>query len=358
MKDRILILLLAASGTILAQEANSGFDLSATVSAEAVESHELTESPRDGSPATAGFRSVFYPTLKLDEHWTVSGAIQVESRPYWSDEFTTQGYGVTGRILQANIGYSRVWKNRSIVIRAGEVSSAFGSFLLRYDDAVNPLIGMPMEYGYYYAPVTDLGLAGIQADMTLGKWDGRVQLANSSPLNPRSVFEKDQYGNWAGGVGYTIRQGFRVGLSAYRGPYLDRQSPFFHPGEAPPNVLPATAGGVDVGWAHGHWSVQGEWQRFVMTYHAIPTFRENAGYAEARRVLSPRWYVAVRAGYLHGCYESGGETYEAVAGFRPDTRQLIKFGYTLSRVRASGELYNTWSAELVTTLHPLSMAWN
>jgi hypothetical protein len=357
MKRLCLILPLALPGFILAQEANSGFDLSATVSAEAVESPELKQRPRDGSPETAGFRSVFYPTWKLDEHWTVSGAIQLESRPYWYEDFTTQGYGVRGRILNANIGYSRVWQKRSIVIRAGELPSAFGSFLLRYDDAVNPLIGMPMEYGYYYKPVADIGLAGIQADTTLGKWDARLQLANSSPLNPRSVFQKDQYANWAGGIGYTIRQGFRVGLSAYRGPYLDREYPYFYPGEAPPRDLPATAGGVDAGWAHGHWNLQGEWQRFVMTYHAIPTFRENAGYAEVRRVLTPRWYVAARAGYLHGYYSSGGDTYEAVAGFRPNTHQLIKLGYTAAHLR-NGALDNTWTAELVTTIHPLSLAWN
>jgi hypothetical protein len=238
------------------------------------------------------------------------------------------------------------------------LSSAFGAFLLRYDDAENPLLQMPMGYGYYYAPVTTAGLAGAQADATLGKWDGRVQLVNSSPANARSIFDKDQYGNWAGGVGYTIRQGFRVGVSSYRGPYLDRQEPFFFPGEPEPKKLPATAVGVDAQWAHGHWNLYGEWQHFEMTYQVIPAFRQDASYFEAKRVLHPRWYVAARSGYLHTSARTGGETYEVSAGFRPNAWQLIKAGYSWERESGSGELDKIFGVQVVTMLHPLSMAWH
>ena len=110
-------------------------------------------------------------------------------------------------------------------------------------------------------------------------------------------------------------------------------------------------------WARGHWDAQGEWHRFELAYHVIPTFRENAGYAEARRVLHPRWYVAARAGYLHGCYGFGRETYETVAGFRPDTHQLIKAGYELARNSKSGALSGAVTFQLVTTVHPLSLAY-
>jgi hypothetical protein len=344
--------------TLLAQEANSGIDLRATVSGEAVFAHELTDSPRDGAPAAAGFRSMLYPTWKIGEHWNVSGAVEVESRPYFPGDFSTQGYGVKFYVLQAGVSYSRVGKKGSVVVRAGQMTSAFGAFLLRYDDADNPLLDMPMQYGYYYAGITSAGLAGAQIDATHGKWDGRIQFANSSPANPRSIFASDQYANWAGGIGYTIRQGFRVGLSGYRGPYLDRQYVFYSPGESNPRDLPASAGGADVEWARGHWNLYGEWQRFAMTYHVIPTFREDAGYLEAKRVLHPRWFVAARAGYLHGTYQTGGETYEASVGYRPNARQLIKAGYSVERVRASGELDRVFGIQLVTMLHPLSLAWN
>jgi hypothetical protein len=194
--------------------------------------------------------------------------------------------------------------------------------------------------------------------VTLGKWDGRIQFVNSSPANPRSVFDKGQYGNWAGGVGYTIQQGFRVGVSAYRGPYLTPTDPHFFPGESDPKELPATALGVDAQWAHGHWNLYGEWQRFEFNYHVMPTFREDAGYFEVKRVLNPRWFVAARAGYLHGSYQSGGEAWEAAIGFRPNTHQLIKIGYVVNRESDTGDFYRTFVVQLVTTLNPLSIAWH
>ena len=134
-------------------------------------------------------------------------------------------------LLQLNLSYSRFWKNNSVVVRAGQLSSAFGSFLLRYDDADNPLLDMPLTYGYYYRPVTTYALTGAQVDATLGRIDLRAQFVNSSASNRRSVFDSDQYGNWAGGVGYTILQGLRIGGSGFRGPYLHRQHRYYLPGE-------------------------------------------------------------------------------------------------------------------------------
>src|ERR1035438_3200555 len=170
----LLALLCLPFAFLSGQEAPAGIDLRTTVSAQANYANALTEDPRDGAPVDAGFRAVLYPTWKLDEHWTVAGAVQITSRPYFPEDFSTQGYGVKGRILQANLGYSRVWKRGSVVARAGQLSSAFGAFPLRYDDADNPLLNMPMQYGYY-AGVTTAGLAGAQVDATLGKWDARVQ---------------------------------------------------------------------------------------------------------------------------------------------------------------------------------------
>jgi hypothetical protein len=183
--------------------------------------------------------------------------------------------------------------------------------------AVNPLIDMPTSYGYYYRGITNLGLAGLQADATLGRLDFRAQFANSSPANRRSVLDSDQYGNWTGGIGYTIKQGLRVGASAYHGPYLSRDYAFFFPGELNPKNLPATATGLDGEWAQGHWNLYGEWQKFEMVYHVIPAYRYHTGYAEVRRVLHPRWYVAARLGYLHPERFAGHQVYEAVIGVRP-----------------------------------------
>lgn len=309
-----------------AQEAASGLDLWGTLSGQGAASSLLTEKPRYGSPATAGFRSVFYPTWKISEHWTITGALQLNSRPYFYDSFRTTGYGVKGYVLQATVNYSRVSDKGSLLVRVGQLSTAFGSFPLRYDDAKNALIDMPLPYGYYWA-VSSLGVAGAQVDGVRGRWDGRLQFANSSPANPRSIFAHDQYGNWAGGGGYTIRQGLRVGASAYRGPYLDRTYPYFFPGEANPNTLPASATGADVTWSRGHWNVFGEWGKFTMPYKLIHTFHQQAMYAEVERGLTPRWYGAVRTGYMTSSASTDGFRLEAAAGYRPNRFQLIKLGY-------------------------------
>ena len=302
-------------------------------------------------PVAAGFRSVVYPTWKYGDHWSITGALQLYSHPYFSETFTTPGYGAKGNILQASLNYVRVSDKGSIMVRAGQLSTAFGSFPLRYDDADNPLVDSPLQYGYYSLTST-LGLVAAQVDATRGRWDGRAQFANSSPANPRSVFAHDQYGNWAGGGGYTIRQGLRVGVSAYRGPYLDRHFQFFFPGEANPSTLPAHAIGTDVAWARGHWNIQGEFQRFVMPYTAIPTFREDAGYAEVKRVLSPRWYIASRTGYTSGNASGSTERFEATAGFRPGRNELIKAGYELQHAGKGKYPYeNSFIVQFVTTVH-------
>jgi hypothetical protein len=339
------------SATVLAQEANSGVDLRATLTGQAMGSNELTEDPRDGSPVTAGFRSMLYPTWKIDNNLSVTGALQFVTRPYFYSDFSTTGYGAKGYVLQASLNYSRVSDKGSVLVRVGQLSTAFGSFLLRYDDADNSLIDMPLEYGYYYSPVSFLGVAGAQVDATRRKWDVRAQFANSSPANPRSIFAKDQYGNWAGGLGYTIHQGFRLGASSYYGPYLDRQYAYFFPGEAPPNTLRAHAVGADASWERGHTRILAEAQKFVMPYKAIPTYSEVAIYAEVKQVLSPRWYVAVRPGYT-GANEGGlVRCLESAAGFRVNRHELLKFGYEVEHYSTGSPRYdNTVAVQFVTTL--------
>ena len=340
-----------------AQEAESGFELRATVSAAANYSHRLSEVPRSGTPLATGFRTMLYPNWKLSPHWTISGAVQVHSRPYFFEQFSTQGYGVKGDILQAHLSYSRFANNRSVVVRIGQLSSAFGSFLLRYDDAENPLIDMPQSYGYYYKSVSSQGLAGAQVDVTFRKMDARAQWVNSSPTNRRSVFDTDQYGNWAGGVGYTIVQGFRVGASGYYGPYLHRQHRFFFSGEANPRKLPASAQGIDVQWARGHWNANGEMHWFRKSYRAIPTVTQQAGYADVRRVLHPRWYLAARAGYMNSSVSARVGMLETAVGFRPNSHQLVKVGYQVQQgPQIRGTLGNTVALQIVTVFRPISIA--
>jgi hypothetical protein len=321
-------LLLACAAGAWAQEAPTGFELRATWSGSAFWARDLAARPRSGLPLAAGMRAVLYPTWKLSPRWTVSGAVQIASRPYFREQFATQGYGLEGDVLQAHLTYSRFWNGGSVVIRAGQLSSAFGSFLLRYDDAANALVGMPPAYGYYYAAVSTLGLAGVHAEATWRRLDVRAQLVNSSPANRRGLLDSDQYANWAGGVGYTVHQGLRFGVSAYRGPYLHRGYRYYLPGEAHPRELPATALGLEGEWGRGPWNVYGEWQRLQKIYRAIPTFNQHTGYLEARRTLKPRWYAAARVNYLRNAFQRY-ELLETAVGFRPNSFQLIKIGFEL-----------------------------
>ncbi len=338
--------------SLSAQEAASGFDLRATLTGQGMASNDLTEAPRSGSPVSAGFRGVAYPTWKISNHWTVTGAFQLSTRPYFYEDLSTPGYGAKGDILQASLNYSRISSKGSLLFRAGELSSAFGSFLLRYDDADNWVVDLPPEYGYYYSPVSTLPVAGAQMDATRGKWDGRLQFANSSPANPRSLFARDQYGNWAGGGGYTIRQGFRVGVSGFRGPFLDRQYQYFLPGEIDPSKLPARGVGLDASWARGHSSAQGEVQEFVMPYTVIPTFREFAAYGEFKQVLAPRWFVAGRVGYTSSKAAGTSTSYETAAGYRPNRFQLIKIDYEYERYSSADDPNDKiFAVQWITTFH-------
>lgn len=352
-----LVLGLAGACVTAAQEARSGFDLRGTLTAQAVGSSELTEAPRSGAPMAPGAHVIAYPTAKFDEHWFVTGAVQLVTRPYYYSDLSTAGYGAKGNILQGALNYSRVSEKGSLLVRAGIMSTAFGSFLLRYDDADNPLVDVPVEYGYYYSPVSFLGVAGAEMDGTRGKWDGRVQFANSSPANPRSVLARDQYGNWAGGAGYTVRQGFRVGFSGYRGPYLARDYAYFLPGEKNPNQLPAHGLGVDANWAHGHTTAYAEMQRFIMPYTVVRSFRETAGYAEVRQALAPRWFVAGRYGLASNDYTARTHSIETSMGFRPNRFELLKIGYEFEHYSSASEGNdNIVGIQFITTFHK-SAAW-
>ncbi len=356
MKRIVFSVYCCASG-LLAQEANSGFELRTTLTAEAVYSHRLSEAPRLSVPWTGGIRAMLYPTWKISRHWTASGAVQLSTRPYFFEQLPSQGRGVRADILQAHLCYSRFWGNNSIAVRVGELSSAFGSFLLHYDDAANPLIDMPLMYGYYYKPVTTYSLAGGQVDATLGKLDLRAQFSSSSPGNRRSIFDRDQYANWTGGVGYTIVQGWRVGASAYRGPYLYRGYPYYFPGEAAPKDLPAAGYGVDVQWARGAWTIDGELARFDKAYRLMPTFRQETGYIELRRVLDPRWQIAARVSFMRPSAGERSAIYEAAAGFRPNQYQLLKLGYQRTETpNGRGALDDVVAVQLVTAFRAMSIA--
>ena len=93
------------------------------------------------------------------------------------------------------------------------------------------------------------------------------------------------------------------------------------------------------------------------TYHVIPTFTQQAGYGEVRRVLNPRWYLAARVNYLRRSRSAGSDIYEAAAGFRPNRHQIIKLGYQrLQGAQTRGILADAVAIQLVTSFRAISIA--
>lgn len=112
-------LALAAASCLCAQEASSGLDLRETISGLGAASGALSNPPRSGSAFAAGFRSLTYPTWKINTNWTVTGTWQFVTRPYFYQDFSTNGYGAKGYLLQSSLNYSRVSDKGSLLVRAG-----------------------------------------------------------------------------------------------------------------------------------------------------------------------------------------------------------------------------------------------
>ena len=371
LKTSGLFFLFLSGSPLLAQDI--GFTVPVTLSAGAIYTHRLQSGDAQAAPAAAAFRAMVYPSVKLGSRWFVSSAIQVHSSPYFYFESYDDEREIETGILQALVGYTRSGEKNSFTFKAGQLTSAFGSFPLRYDDAVNSLIDAPLSYGsseYGFFPVTLYGLPGAQVDANLGRADARFQFTNSSPANAKNLLSSDQNPNWTAGAGYTIRQGFRVGASAYRGAYLV-VGRFLLPTENTRD-WPATAIGVDFQWARGRWSANGEWQRFHLPYpryRISPTL--NFGYVEWKTVLHPRLYVAARVGFntFNHIQRLGAprrsrlrpdrQAYELAVGYRLNRSQLLKVGYEyLHSAPRSGTRNSVLGIQFITSFEAFSKAFH
>jgi hypothetical protein len=387
----------------LTQDANSGLSLPVTLSGGGLYSGRLQLRDPAESPFTGGIRAMLDPTLKLGEHWFGYAAIQVTLAPYFYYDAYSPNHEWLTNVIQAFAGYS--WRDEkiSMVVKAGRLSSAFGSFPLRYDDAVNPLLDQPLSYiqsltlrpdqvpcgvsdllSQPYGsvshlcggvpgrqrgltPVTLYGLPAIEADVSSGRLDGRLQITDGSPANPQGLDHVAQYIQWTAGAGYTIRQGFRIGIAGFRGPYLDRSLTSLLPAGTSLRDFPADAVGVDAQWERGRWSVGGEWQRFRFespNFVVSPSIAST--YAEVKTVLTPRLFVAGRAGWLSpgGAVDKRGistgkfapsiASYELGTGLWLNHRQLLKASYEWFDIEHQpGTRFNVLGIQLVTTFHTL-----
>jgi hypothetical protein len=373
MKIGILLMMCGLALPAMAQEADYGFTLPATLSAGGMYSHAWEQATPTAGPLEPGFQLMLYPSFKLGEHWYAYGAVDINLSPYnyFQDDSATNRLKVY--VIQAFLAYNRTKGSRSLTIKAGQLSSAFGSFPLRYDDMQNPMLGAPATYGapsYGNFPVTLYGLPGVEIDASLGRLDTRLQLTNSSPANPKNMLQNGQSLNWTAGAGYTIRQGFRVGMSVDHGAYL-QVGRFLLPSENS-SQWPFTAVGVDGQWARGRVSINGEWQRF---YYLYPRYIMSPvikyGYLEPKVVLNPRLYVACRFGPESfsdfqtinmaepGVLTPNRQVMELAFGYRINHAQLVKVGYEWPHRDGTLNTHNNiFGVQLVTSINAISKAFH
>ncbi len=258
-----------------------------------------------------------------------------------SDRHVVYPYALYARVRPA--------PDRPFTLMAGRIPPVFGAFARRDYGEVNPLIGLPLAYGYSTtmrpepppsrrelllnrgggwavrypratATVGPQGLPLVSARRwdtgVSGGWDGaRVQAAVAVTVgtlsSPRT--DDDNGGKQISGrVGLTPTAGFSVGVSAARGEYLSDSGRDTGYGTGTVGWLPEPARsathrqqalGVDAQYAFGHVVIRGEvvssrWD--VPFQNGDPTLALEAlgSSIETRIAVTPRWSVAVRGDRL------------------------------------------------------------
>lgn len=412
---RYVALFLAASLTaswLAAQEASSGFSIASTISGNG----RVVRSDLAQNRASAGFRALLSPSLRLNSHWFAYSAVDVQSSNYLSYKIDWDSPPVTARLIQGYIGYRADLKSASILVKAGRLASTFGLYPLDYDDAKTPLIEPPPVYtanlplrpdqlpcnlfnvlyqGYEdgvrfncngpvkdrqgIVPVTLYGIPGFETQVSWKRIDARLQITNSSPANPQSLLSRSQSLQWTAGGGYSFHGGFHLGISGFRGPYLEGVLLPLLPSGKQIRDYPASGIGIDATFSRGPWSVKGEWQHFVFSLPAWTVSpSEQAEYLEVKRILSPRIYIAFRSsgqqpGPATDSFNNSSsqiaarqETEELVWGYRLSRLQLLKAGLTYSNRNAGYWDDDYWQGEhgfgaeiqLVTSLTTISKVFH
>src|SRR5579883_2107414 len=181
----------------LAQEAAFGVAMPLTITGGILDTGRAQMDSPSAPRLTAGFRALAVPEVKLGSHWYAYSAVQVRSTPFFYEDAYSADRTVKIDILQGFLGYTRSWHQAVFGIRIGQLTTAFGSIPLLKDEKA--------EYGIQ--PATLYGLPGAEIDVSWRRIDGRFQVTNSSPANPKGLLSSNQHAQWTMGGGYTLRQG-------------------------------------------------------------------------------------------------------------------------------------------------------
>ncbi|HEY7307613.1 MAG TPA: hypothetical protein VH601_26045 [Bryobacteraceae bacterium] len=410
-RPALLAFVLLVPFSARAQEATSGITVPVTLSGGAGYTNGIEHAEIDGA-----FRAVVSPTLSLGPHWFAYTALETRSSSSLGYGYGTDEDGpVRFSPLQAYVGYRTDGNGSSFLFKAGQLTSAFGLGPVEYDDARMPLVGPPPVYeshlplradqlpcgvrdllwqsygsevklhcggsadeSYGLAPVTLYGLLGAEAEVSWNRVDARLQITNSSPANPQPLLSNSQFVQWTAGGGYTLRGGVHIGVSGFRGPYLDHIVADLLPAGKNIRDFPASGIGTDVQWSGGSWSGQGEWQHF---HFAMPKFTNSpsvtGAYLQVKKIVTPRVFVALRttAQDTGRVADRSGRTADRIrapeniqeigVGYRLNREQLIKIGLDWAINRAWSAGRESWpdmhaygvQVQLVTSLSGFSKAF-
>jgi hypothetical protein len=194
------------------------------------------------------------------------------------------GPGTTVQLQQGGVRYAR---HRAAVIDVGRMAHPIGGFGTRELSTRNPLIGIPDGY----PPVYPLGamLSGEK-----GRFDYRGGAITLPPTHRDYVPYAEAAIRPVAGVGVTLKQGLRVGVSATDGSYLNDEltSSQLNGRGWRTYRQRVLASDAQYGFAHVDFKADYAVANFEVPYSGW--IAGQAGYAEARATVTPRVFVAVR----------------------------------------------------------------
>jgi hypothetical protein len=175
------------------------------------------------------------------------------------------------------------------VIDVGKFPSPVGAFANRRLSTTNPLIGSPDGYAVSYP-------WGVEVSGTASRFDYRAALVSLPVTHEGYVPAPSPSLRPALGGGYTPIPQVRVGASLTWGPYLNSDLGASLPAGADWKSYTQRVVGIDSRVSIGYFEFRGE---LGLSRYDVPNQTDPvtgiAYYAEVKRTLSPRFFVAARA---------------------------------------------------------------
>jgi hypothetical protein len=248
-------------------------------------------------------------------------------------------------------------------VDVGVLPSPVGLFTLELQAHRNPLVTAPF---YYFAPLPPVDGSrdrmrlisggyplGAMFSMSGTRWDARVGVTDSSPVQPRDLIAESRppaQAQLVVGGGFAPIVGMRIGAGLTRGRYRPGTTP---EGAGVGDAQIATVFNLEGDYAVAHTRLSGEWIR--------DRFGTPMGSAIARgfnvqvaQTLTPRIFAAARASRVSSAVATvpveirrSSTAFEASLGYRLTTELSVRGGYQRQRGFSDATLRNAAVMSLV-----------